>query len=417
MLASPGDFVSPGTPVTIPEGVGIGNGLYEGDNGVIATFSGILEIDDGILNLIPDKPQINIPDIGDVFIGQVNKLNPKTVEIKILQIENKNSGHRDVPALSQFADIYITELVDRFIPSAGDTMRLRDIIRAKIIDKDPILKASTKGNENLGVLHALCPACGLDLRTNHKKIDFNVECIRCDYIGYRVLSSDFGTGFTSKNNDNISSLNRAGERWSPAADAILGHDGARPYLSPVADFRRGISHIKPEITKAKRDNYSNGRPQRTMHPTNCTLCNVKTEVPFVPTPGKPIRCRDCMSKVKEGKATKDELSKEREILMKARSKVSEEAGIKLFVASLDYEITEDELTKVFTPFGKITDLHIASDRETGKSKGFAFVTFQNIKDGKKAISQLKNKELNGRKISIQESRQDSSRNRKNRNRK
>jgi len=417
MLASPGDFVSPGTPVMMPEGVEVGDGLYEGVNGVIASFSGILEINDGILNLVPDRPQINIPDIGDVFIGQVNKLNPKTAEIKILHIENKNSGHRDVPALFQFADIYITELVDRFIPSAGDTMRSRDIIRAKIIDKDPILKASTKGDDNLGVLHALCPACGLDLRINDKKIDFNVECIRCDYTGYRVLSSDFGFGLTSKNGDNISSLNRAGERWSSAADSILGHDGARPYLSPMADFRRGISHIKPEIKKAKRDNFSNSRPQRTMHPTNCTLCNVKTEVPFVPTPGKPIRCRDCMSKVKEGKASKDALSKEREILMKARSKISEEAGIKLFVASLDYEITEDELKKVFSPFGEIKDLHIASDRETGKSKGFAFVTFKNVKDGKKAISQLKNKELNGRKISIQESRQDSSRNRKNRNRK
>ena len=57
------------------------------------------------------------------------------------------------------------------------------------------------------------------------------------------------------------------------------------------------------------------------------------------------------------------------------------------------------------------------DRETGNSKGFAFVTFENVKDGKKAISELKNKELNGRKISVQESRQDSSRNRKNRTRK
>ena len=123
------------------------------------------------------------------------------------------------------------------------------------------------------------------------------------------------------------------------------------------------------------------------------------------------------SKVKEGKASKDELSKEREILMDARSKASEAAGIKLFVASLDYEVTEDELNTLFSQFGKIKDLHLALDRETGKSKGFAFVTFENIKDGKKAISKLKNKELNGRKISVQESRQDSSRNRKNRTRK
>jgi CxxC-x17-CxxC domain-containing protein len=185
----------------------------------------------------------------------------------------------------------------------------------------------------------------------------------------------------------------------------------------MADFRRGASHQKPEIIKSKRDNFSNNRSQKTMNSTKCTLCGVKTEVPFTPTPGKPIRCRDCMSKVKEGKASKDELSKEREILMKARSRASKEAGMKLFVASLDYEVTEDELKQIFSKFGEIKDLHIASDRETGKSKGFAFVTFQNNKDGKKAISELNKKEFNGRKISVQESRQDSSRNRNNRNRK
>jgi RNA recognition motif-containing protein len=124
-----------------------------------------------------------------------------------------------------------------------------------------------------------------------------------------------------------------------------------------------------------------------------------------------------MSKVKEGKASKDELSKEREILMNARSKASEAAGIKLFIASLDYGVTEEDLNTLLSPFGNVKDLHLALDRETGNSKGFAFVTFENVKDGKKAISELKNKELNGRKISVQESRQDSSRNRKNRTRK
>ena len=417
MIASTGDSVSPGIPVVLPEGVEIGTGLYNGKNGVIASFTGKLEINDGILNLIPDRPQVNIPKIGDIFIGQVNRLNAKTAEIKILHVEDTDSGHRDVPALYQFADIYITEFVDRFVPSAGDTMRMRDIIRAKIISSDPIIKASTKGDKRLGVLHSLCPACGLDLMISDKKPDFNVTCSRCDYTGYRILSSDYGKGFSSESDNQISKLNRQGERWSAAADSMLGHDGARPYLSPMADFRRGRTHKKPETTKARREGSSNNRQQRKMHSTNCTLCGVKTEVPFVPTPGKPIRCRDCMSKVKEGKASKDELSKEREILMDARSKASEAAGIKLFVASLDYEVTEDELNTLFSQFGKIKDLHLALDRETGNSKGFAFVTFEKVKDGKKAISELKNKELNGRKISVQESRQDSSRNRKNRTRK
>ena len=61
MLASAGDFVSPGTPIMVPEGVEVGDGLHEGKNGVIASFSGMLEINDGIINLISDRPQVNIP--------------------------------------------------------------------------------------------------------------------------------------------------------------------------------------------------------------------------------------------------------------------------------------------------------------------------------------------------------------------
>jgi RNA recognition motif-containing protein len=121
-----------------------------------------------------------------------------------------------------------------------------------------------------------------------------------------------------------------------------------------------------------------------------------------------------MSKVKDGKASKEELANERKILMKARSESQESQGMKIFVASLSYEVTEDELRNVFSPYGNITDLHIANDRESGKSKGFAFITFENYKEGKNAINSLKNTELNGRKMSIQESNRDSSRNNRNR---
>jgi CxxC-x17-CxxC domain-containing protein len=417
MAASVGDFVSPGSKIEIPQDSVLGVGLYDGPNGVVASFSGILISNDGGISVKSNRPMVNVPDIGDIFIGQVNRLNPKTAEIKILHVENKESGNRDVPALKQFADIYITELVDRFIPAAGDTMRVRDIIRARIIDNDPILKASTKGDNRLGVLHAICPACGCDLVTSDTTPDFNVSCTRCDYRGYRILSTDFGYGFTSMPDDKISALNRAGERWSSAAESMLGHDGARPYLSPMADFRRGTIHKIPE--KAKRSSNSSGsgnRQNRTMHSTKCTLCDVKTQVPFSPTPGKPIRCRDCMSKVKDGKASKEELANERKILMEARSKAAESEGMKLFVASLSYDVTEDELREVFSTYGNLKDLHIAVDKETGKSKGFAFVTFSNPKEGKKAISELKNKELNGRKMSVQESNRDSKRNNKNHNR-
>ena len=63
----------------------------------------------------------------------------------------------------------------------------------------------------------------------------------------------------------------------------------------------------------------------------CTLCGENTKVPFKPTPGKPIRCRDCMDKVKQGMATKEELANEREAIKKMRSKLEESMGMKLFI--------------------------------------------------------------------------------------
>ena len=57
-----------------------------------------------------------------------------------------------------------------------------------------------------------------------------------------------------------------------------------------------------------------GGRQRVQHECKCTLCGCDTTVPFVPTAGKPIRCKECMDKVKEGKATKEELAAEREVL-------------------------------------------------------------------------------------------------------
>ncbi len=151
-----------------------------------------------------------------------------------------------------------------------------------------------------------------------------------------------------------------------------------------------------------------------MHPTTCTLCGTKTEVPFKPTPGKPIRCRDCMDKVKEGTATKEELSKERETLVAARSKAGESMGIKLFVGGVSYDASEDELREIFSAHGELKEVHIATDKETGRSKGFAFITFSSKKEGVAAIKELNGSEIRSRKITVQESKPSGGRDRRRR---
>jgi RNA recognition motif-containing protein len=110
-----------------------------------------------------------------------------------------------------------------------------------------------------------------------------------------------------------------------------------------------------------------------------------------------------MGKVKDGKATKEQLAAERAVLTKARAESSETSGIKLFVARLAYKATEDELRTLFADHGEVSECSIATDRETGQSRGFAFVKFASRKAGEKAIKELDGTEIHGRKISVQES--------------
>jgi len=416
MTSEVGDFVTPGSSVSIPDGVEVGNGIHTDSSGSVAVITGTLVKSDGTISIDSSRPSVNSPQIGDVIIAVVNRINPKTAEVRVLHIEDKEGGHRDVPAEELFADIYVTNFVDRFLPSAGDAMRKRDIVRARITELDPMMKATTRDSPELGVLHAICPQCGLDLEASNKTPDFNVSCSRCDYTGYRVLSNGFGHGHSL--GEDIQNLNRPGSRWSAEAEAMLGHEGARPYLSPVADHRRGMSHEIPDSIRRQRAAQSGGgrggRPRREMHPTTCTLCSTKTEVPFKPTPGKPIRCRDCMDKVKDGKASREELSKERETLVAAKSKAEETMGVKLFIGGVSYDASEDDLREIFSAHGELKEVHIATDKETGRSKGFAFITFSSKKEGIAAIKELNGSEIHSRKITVQESKPSGGRDRRRR---
>ena len=62
--------------------------------------------------------------------------------------------------------------------------------------------------------------------------------------------------------------------------------------------------------------------------------------------------------------------------------------MKLFVAGLPYDMDDAELEEFFEKFGTVTSVKVAMDRETGKSKGFAFVEMANTQEAKDAIEGL-----------------------------
>ncbi len=72
----------------------------------------------------------------------------------------------------------------------------------------------------------------------------------------------------------------------------------------------------------------------------------------------------------------------------------------LFVGSLPFSTTEDELKEHFAQAGTVTSVRIITDRDTGRSKGFGFVEMESDEDGQKAIEMFNGKELGGREIVV-----------------
>lgn len=76
----------------------------------------------------------------------------------------------------------------------------------------------------------------------------------------------------------------------------------------------------------------------------------------------------------------------------------------LFVGNLTFDTTEDALRELFSPMGEVGQIRIMTDRDTGKSRGFAFVEMAQDDDAAKAIAALNGKELGGRALTINEAR-------------
>ena len=77
---------------------------------------------------------------------------------------------------------------------------------------------------------------------------------------------------------------------------------------------------------------------------------------------------------------------------------------KLFVGSLSWNTNDDELRRAFEGFGEVTDAKVISDRETGRSRGFGFVTFSDAAAADTATKEMNGALLDGRTINVNEAR-------------
>jgi RNA recognition motif-containing protein len=77
---------------------------------------------------------------------------------------------------------------------------------------------------------------------------------------------------------------------------------------------------------------------------------------------------------------------------------------KLFVGSLSWNVTDDQLKEAFSAAGTVVSANVITDRDSNRSKGFGFVEMSSDAEAAEAVKQLNGKELDGRAITVAEAR-------------
>ena len=77
-------------------------------------------------------------------------------------------------------------------------------------------------------------------------------------------------------------------------------------------------------------------------------------------------------------------------------------GNRIYVGNLSFHTTVDMVREAFMPFGEVTDVHVMTDRDTGRSRGFAFVTMATAEHAAEAIGGTNGQMLDGRPLRVNE---------------
>lgn len=88
--------------------------------------------------------------------------------------------------------------------------------------------------------------------------------------------------------------------------------------------------------------------------------------------------------------------------MSEQNNTSNQVKNKVFIAGLDYKTSERDLFHKLSTIGKVVSIRLVTEKETGKSRGFAFATFATEQDAQKAIELLNNTVFEGRRIGVKE---------------
>lgn len=203
-------LVYPGDPVGVAEEFQSGPGTYEENGQVYAAVVGHLTLDTSdfvarVESLVQTRPAVVQP--GDIVIGVVGMTRGSMAIVEVVKLADM--PHRGIGG-DRNGTLHVSKSSESYVETMEDVVRIRDVVRAKVLETDPAIQLTTKG-PHLGVLVAYCPRCGTKMSRKGKAVAAaregedqagrrqrpasGVACPECEWKDMKKLADDFGEGY------------------------------------------------------------------------------------------------------------------------------------------------------------------------------------------------------------------------------
>jgi len=178
-------FVLPGDPLGMAEEFLSGPGTFESNDHICSAGVGLFTPDSKEMTAIV-SPATPLPTlgVGDLVVGVVGNIGSAKVIVDIHFIEGR--GDRAVfyrhPAI-----LHVSKISKTYVRDAGAAYRLRDIVRAKVLQAAPSLELCTS-ESSLGAIKSFCMRCSAPLTLKGDKL----VCPNCERVEHRKIAEAYG---------------------------------------------------------------------------------------------------------------------------------------------------------------------------------------------------------------------------------